>query len=398
VSSILKNDALIRTIRRRGFIPESQDTFSEDDFLEMATEEVNIGLIPLVMKMHEEHIIYYEDVELQLDVLKYAIPSRAHGNKLRDVFLIDNNGNLFDMARYSLGEISDFKNTTSYVSNRGFYLENNNVCLVNFEVGQNHKLRMYFYMRPNKLVSVSRGAIASTLNTQFEQDYISPKSGSASAISIATRAVITSVGHGLNSGEYVSITGSDSTPSIDGLYEIAVTSSDSFSINVTTTVAGTSASWIKQLQVVQANLSSIPAALSSALKFDIVQSISPNKIIHYDLVANVINQTLSTISFAASKVPNIVQGSYITAAEESVVANIPTELHPLLAQRVAVACLEAMGDEQNKQSAERKLKQMEDNAMTFLDNRVEGAQIKIKSKNSALVSTLNQYAKRNRRW
>jgi hypothetical protein len=398
MSSILKNDALIKTIRRRAFIPESQDTFSEDDFLEIATEEVNIGLIPLVMKMHEEHIIYFEDVELQLDVLKYPIPSRAHGNKLRDVFLIDNNGNLFDMARYSLGEIADFKNTTSYVSNRGFYLENNNVCLVNFEVGQNHKLRMYFYMRPNKLVGVARGATASTLTTQFEQDYISPKAGSASAISADTKAVISSAAHGLTSGDHVTITGSDSTPSINGLHEIVVINPNSFSIDVTTTIAGTSASWIKYLQVVQANLSSIPAALSSATSFDIVQSVSPNKIIHYDLVANIVNQTVSTISFAASKVPNMVAGSYITAAEETIVANIPTELHPILAQRVAVACLEAMGDEQNKQSAERKLKQMEDNAMTFLDNRVEGAQIKIKSKNSALVSTLNQYAKRNRRW
>jgi hypothetical protein len=398
MSSILKNDALIRTIRRRGFIPESQDTFSEDDFLEIATEEVNIGLIPLVMKMHEEHIIYFEDVELQLDVLKYPIPSRAHGNKLRDVFLIDENGNLFDMARYSLGELADFKSTTSYVNNRGFYLENNNVCLVNFEVGQNHKLRMYFYMRPNKLVGVSRGATVSTLTTQFEQDYISPKSGTATAISAAAKAVITSVGHGLISGEYVSITGSNSTPSVNGLYEISTISPNSFSINVATTVAGTSASWIKQLQVVQVALSSIPSALSSATSFDIVQSMSPNKIIHYDLVPNIINQTVSTISFTANKVTEVVSGSYVTAAEESIVANIPTELHPLLAQRVAVACLEAMGDEQNKQSAERKLKQMEDNAMTFLDNRVEGAQVKIKSKNSALVSTLNQYAKRNRRW
>ena len=182
------------------------------------------------------------------------------------------------------------------------------------------------------------------------------------------------------------------------MYEVLVIDSNSFSVNVTTSVTGTSASWVKQIQVVQANLGSIPSALAAATSFDIVQSISPNKIVHYDLVPNIINQTLSTISFQASKVPNFIAGSYITIAEESIVANLPTELHPILAQRVAVACLEAMGDEANKQSAERKLKQMEDNAMTFLDNRVEGAQVKIKSKNSTLTSTLDQYAKRNRRW
>ena len=82
------------------------------------------------------------------------------------------------------------------------------------------------------------------------------------------------------------------------------------------------------------------------------------------------------ISFEAESVSDVVVGSYITEAEETIVPNMPTELHPILAQRVAVSCLEAMGDEQNKQSAERKLAKMEQDAGTFLDNRVEGANTK----------------------
>jgi len=57
-----------------------------------------------------------------------------------------------------------------------------------------------------------------------------------------------------------------------------------------------------------------------------------------------------------------------------------------------------MGDEQNKLSAERKLAAMEKDAGTFLDNRVEGAQVKIKSRHSPLVNTLNTLGRRNRRW
>jgi len=132
--------------------------------------------------------------------------------------------------------------------------------------------------------------------------------------------------------------------------------------------------------------------------FDFVQNVSPNKIIHYDIPYNTINQLSSEISFPAELVPNVVVGSYINLAEETFVPNIPTELHPILAQRVAVVCLEAMGDEQNKQSAERKLAKMEQDAGTFLDNRVEGAVQKIKSRNSPLVNTLNTLGRRNRRW
>jgi hypothetical protein len=35
-------------------IPSSQETFTDEDFLEMATEEVNLGLVPLIQRMHEE--------------------------------------------------------------------------------------------------------------------------------------------------------------------------------------------------------------------------------------------------------------------------------------------------------------------------------------------------------
>jgi hypothetical protein len=398
MSSILKTNALIKTIRRRAFIPSSQETFLPEDFLEMATEEVNLGLVPLVQKMHEEHLIYFQDLPLDIAVKKYAIPARAHGNKLRDIFLVDENGNLFEMVRYSLGEIAEFSSTTSYINNRGFYLENNNIVLTNFEVNQNYALRVYFYMRPNKLVLESRGFTANSIASSVEVDNINPLSGSITAISADTNAIITSVAHGLSSGDKVLITGSDSTPVVDGIYEVSIIDSNSYSIPVATTVSGTAGAWVKYLDVIQATNSTIPTNFATTSLFDIVQHISPNKIIHYDVPVNSTNQTTNTISFPANLVPNLVVGSYITAAEETIVPNIPTELHPILAQRVAVACLEAMGDEQNKQSAERKLKQMEDNSMTFLDNRVEGAQIKIKSKSSTLTSTLDQYSRRNRRW
>jgi hypothetical protein len=398
MSSILKTGALIKTIKRRAMLPKSQETFLEDDFLEMATEEVNLGLVPLIQKMHEEHLVYFQDIPLDVTIRKYPIPARAHGNKLRDIFLVDQNGNLFEMARYSLGEIAEFSSTTSYINNRGFYLENNNIVLTNFEVNQNFSLRVYFYMRPNKLVVESRGLVSTVLTSTVEQDYLNPKAGSITAISIADAAVITAPAHGLTSGDKVLITSSDSTPIVDGLHEVAIIDSNSFSVAVTTTVGGTTGAWIKYIDVIQVSDTAIPDIFATTTIYDIVQNISPNKIVHYDITANYINQTTKTISFRASDVPELVAGSFITPAEETIVPNIPTELHPILAQRVAIACLEAMGDEQNKQSAERKLKQMEDNSMTFLDNRVEGAQVKIKSKSSTLNSTLDQYSRRNRRW
>lgn len=395
MSSILKTSDLIRSIKRRAMIPSSQETFTDKDFLEMATEEVNLGLVPLIQRMHEEHLIYYVEVELDRSVKKYAIPARAHGNKLRDVALVDENDNVFEMHRYSLSEISDLTNTTSYVNSRGFYLENNNVVLTNFETNIGQKLRMYFYMRPNVLVLESHGAVINAVNYITEVNNISPKSGTITEIQSGTKTIFRSNSHKLSNGDKVLISG---TPQTNGTYEISIIDSNYFSIESPSSINGNAGSWVLMLDVAQFNLSELPDNFLNENLFDFVQNISPNKIIQYDIKVNSMDQTLNIISFDKNDISEVEIGSYITLSEETIVPNIPTELHPILAQRVAVACLEAMGDEQNKQSAERKLATMEKDAGTFLDNRVEGASQKIKSRHSPLVNTLNTLGRRNRRW
>jgi hypothetical protein len=395
MSSILKASDLIRSIKRRAMIPSSQETFTDEDFLEMATEEVNLGLVPLIQRMHEEHLVYYVEVEIVPSVKRYAIPARAHGNKLRDVALVDENDNIFEMHRYSLSEISDFTNTTTYINARGFYLENNDVILANFDTNIGQKLRFYFYMRPNVLVSEQDGASITGISSLVEQDNITPKSGSISDIQSGVITVFESTAHGLVSGNKILLSG---TPETNGTYAISVIDSDHFSIQSSSTIDGNAGSWILMADVIQFNLSQTPTKFLNNALFDFVQNISPNKIIAYDIPVNSIDQSLNIISFKKEDVEHIPQGSHVTIAEETIVPNIPTELHPILAQRVAVACLEAMGDEQNKQSAERKLANMEKDANTFLDNRVDGASQKIKSRHSPLVNTLNTLGRRNRRW
>jgi hypothetical protein len=75
---------------------------------------------------------------------------------------------------------------------------------------------------------------------------VSTKSGTITSNSAATATVITtSASHGLSNGRIVTITGvSGSVPAINGTYEVTVISPTTFSIPVTTTVAGTGGSFI----------------------------------------------------------------------------------------------------------------------------------------------------------
>jgi len=383
MSSILKTDALIKSIKRRGFIPRSQETFTDEDFLEMATEEVNLGLMPFIMKAHEEALVYSVDITLESGRKKYPIPSRAQGNKLRDVFLADDNGQMYEMFRYNLDEQSDFSSWVNSGDSRGFYLMNNEVVLTSAPQFVSHSLRMFFYLRPNSLVLPERSGTITQLTTVSQLDNLAPQSASISAISLT--GVVTSTAHGYSNSDKVQITGTNSTPSADGTYTISVIDANSFSIDETFTVAATTGASVRVLDCYVLALSQVPKHFSQGLLYDLVQNISPNKITNYDLPCNGVDFVLKQVSIpVASFKESPVVGQYLTSAEETIVPNIPTELHPILAQRVAIACLEAMGDEQNKQSAERKLAQMEMNGMTLIDNRTEGSQQKIKNRHSSL--------------
>lgn len=311
MSSILDSKSLINSIRRRAFIPRSQETFTDEDFLEMATEEINLGLMDQIMEARGDYLVYFEDFELN-EANEYPIPSRAHGNKLREVAIVDANGKTVrEMSQISLEDLSDIESSYNF-----FYLLNNTVILPDFSAPSDYKLRMWFYLRPNKLVVTERGA------------------------------AIMSIG--------------DATVGSDAVKVLS--------------------------------FSSIPKHFSNVTSFDVTESTSPNKISYYGLVPIAINLTLKTMTFLASQVTKLRVGDYVTSAEETIVPNLPTEYHPIVAQRVAVACLEAMGDEQNKQSAERKLAQMEKAVLRIVSNRVEGAPKKIRQRHG----TLNQLKKKKR--
>lgn len=56
---------------------------------------------------------------------------------------------------------------------------------------------------------------------------------------LANPTVVTSAGHGLSTGDYVTFTGSNSTPALTGPYFVTVTGANTFTVPVSVTVAGT---------------------------------------------------------------------------------------------------------------------------------------------------------------
>jgi len=82
------------------------------------------------------------------------------------------------------------------------------------------------------------------------------------------------------------------------------------------------------------------------------------------------NKSGFTLTF--DSISDMEVGDYVTMTGHSQVAQIPWELHKLLAQAVAVKCLDALGDAQGVQVAGAKMQLLEQKAVTLVTGRVDG--------------------------
>jgi len=70
-----------------------------------------------------------------------------------------------------------------------------------------------------------------------------PSSVAITNISVANPTVVTATGHGLTTGNQIVLSGSNSTPSIDGVYTVTVTGANTFTVPVNVTVLGSKGGW-----------------------------------------------------------------------------------------------------------------------------------------------------------
>lgn len=273
----LTSNDLIASVQRKIAMPLSQVTFSNDDILAFANEEMMISQVPSVLLYHEEFFVHQVTIPLVTGVSRYGIPDRAIGMRLRDVKWMDNAGNMFDMTRVAPEDKAFFQlNIGANQAIHKFYVEGNDLVLVPAVVSSpTGNLIVSFFLRPNQLVQNGKSAHIVGINQTikvtnsliengdtvqiFDEinqnisvipqpppeppglDIFTAIGGIITAISVANPTVITAPQHGLVTGEFITVTASNSTPSIDGLQQVTVVDDNTFTIPVNVTVAGTSA-------------------------------------------------------------------------------------------------------------------------------------------------------------
>lgn len=166
-------DALIESVKSRGILPSSQNTFTDRDIADIFWQELKTTIVPLIMAEHEEYLVNIQDYIVDPNQNSYEIPEKSLGNKLRDISLIngDNKNILFSRL-----EPESLKNNYLFCwdyrlyGNSGFYFEDDHVVL--YPDASNYggyTLRMRYFKRPNQTVVASDAGQITAIDTNTKE-------------------------------------------------------------------------------------------------------------------------------------------------------------------------------------------------------------------------------------
>lgn len=269
---------MVATLKKWCAIPSGQPAFSTTNLIQMLSDELLYVVVPFIMSLQEEFFVRNTDTSITASTTSFAIPSRAMGNKLRDVKLVDSNGEEADVPRINPENDQDF----SY----GITVRDSTVRLLEPGDWVNYSLRQYYYLRPSYLVAEDESA------------------------------KITSV-----SGKAITV-------------------------------------------------STVPSGWSTSSTLDVINGKSPFNV---RLIDQGVSDITSNVITMDNTPTGAAVGDYLALAENSPVANIPYEAHPMLIQSAILKILESLGDKNGLQLAASKYAQMQSNLMKLLSPRITGA-------------------------
>lgn len=393
------SNTLIEAVKRNIAFPIAQVTFSTDDILRFADEEMFLEQVPSILQYHEEYFVFNEEQALVANQSRYPIPKRAIGMKVRDLFYKNSAGQLQEMSRINPDDKS-FMQTSgdSFATPIYYYVENNSIILSS-SVGPSPvgSLVFSYYLRPNSLVEDERACVCES----FSKTITITNSGLIAGDTISLGDEVGTAGTDFAIGATSTITAGNIVTWVGTLTDSQFTASSSTNIvTITYTERGTeittdnSSSFAIQ-ETITLNTSDVPTDIVSGSLVDIIQTEGGHSTLSIDvkLISNSVS--LTSLTFTETQLPdNFIVGDYVCARYECIIPQIPTDLHMLLGERTSVRILQSLGDKESAKLGTEKIDRLEFKQSALIDNRSEGSPLKVVNRSGLLKSGSN-FGRRN---
>jgi len=144
---------LIETIRKKaGWTANDQLGSQDADLIRHLNEAMYTEILPRLMKVKEEYFVITRRVPLTSNENRYRIPKRAAGNKIRDLFYIDDSGGRIRLPHISRENLDAYPD--SGTSPEAYFLEGTRIVLVPELTGASGSLEIAYFFRPGQLVKI----------------------------------------------------------------------------------------------------------------------------------------------------------------------------------------------------------------------------------------------------
>lgn len=403
------SDDLIEMIKRKISFPTSQVTFSDDDLLKFVNEQMFIEEVPSVLEYHQEYFVTYVNYTLNPNQQRYPIPDRAIGMRVRDVFYMDTNNNLYEMTRINPEEKAWFQRDFNAAGRNAypFYLENNEIVLPSTTIANpTGSLQVSFFIRPNQLVQDINAAtivnfsqtftfdnanLAAGNTFQIQTPPVNPNpsqtllltvidSGSPTSIEFLigadSAATAVNFANTINSNAFFGIIATPpTTPTVTLTYPLGQTQFQTN--NITNGIIIPSTTII--------NFDQVPSNMTNLALVDFLQTRPGHKIYKYDIPIPLNGISGTSILFVTTDIPqSILIGDYVSLANTAIIPYLPPDLHNVLAEKACARILAAIGDLDNLQLVNANIQSMDNRQGTLLDSRVDGKPQKVSNKHTLL--------------
>lgn len=393
----MTSNDIVEAVKRKIAVPINQRTFSNEDILAFGNEEMMISQVPDIMLYHQEFFVINEDVAMLPNKSRYSIPERALGQKLRDLFYKDTNGNLFEMTRVGADDKAYWQRETATTNlMQKYYIEGNDIVLAPQNISSpTGFLQFSYFLRPNQLVPNDRAAICESFFKSVTVDNTSLVAGDTITIG---DIVFTAVAGSPSTLEFqIGATSTDSATNLvaaiqaNGTYTANNGSPASAVVSIfysdlsTEISTSNSAAFTISTQVNIQFTADLPDHIVDGINIDFLQTKPGHKTLDMSINLPLNSVSVDSIAFEADVIPeNFIVGDYICEEYECIIPQIPSDLHNGLAERICGRILAAQGDMQGLQMVTGKLEAIQKSEGTLLDNRIEGSTMKITQRKSML--------------
>lgn len=155
----MRTSDFLLDVKRHISVPTYQPRFTDEDVLAIASSVQKSNVVAEITSLREEFFIVEEDLTITAGTGKVAIPERAIGRVIRDIFVqVPGSTDYKRIPKLELEDIRGYSQSSVSEQPFGWFIQNDNIHIHPIYTSDDVEITVKYAQRPSDLVKESRTA------------------------------------------------------------------------------------------------------------------------------------------------------------------------------------------------------------------------------------------------